>query len=187
MQVESKLIKLLETATHPTATDGERLSALNAFRRITDKNGGVEAALRMSTDFAGVQAELAEVQRALATSLVHNSHLRKERDEVLQLLEAMERMQRKAGAPASLSVEQRDSDLIRSALSKDWQELHRIHEKAKRSGFGKPSAVTQECLKALVAAGVAATRAEGIHRDRTESQCWQPRSWRLSSGWRLPF
>lgn len=178
VRASARLYKLLETATHPTVTPGERINALEAFRRIADKAGGIEAALDACHEEKTVR-QLQEVQIALNESYHRILLLERESDiahnEIIKLREKYTRPTVVASSIATAN----DKRLIRDALCKDWQELHQIHELAKQAGFDHPSATTLKCLESLIEAGVAATRNPGNHRDRFGTERWQPRAWRL--------
>lgn len=73
------------------------------------------------------------------------------------------------------------SHFIFRVLSKDWQELHRIHEKARAGGYRETSAATQQYLDALCASGKVVRREPGMHPDAGGRKTWQPQSWRLKA------
>jgi hypothetical protein len=178
VSTKPKLIKLLETATHPTASEGERLNALNAFRRISDRHGGIEASLSNELGSRRVEFEVAELKRAVAQAAAVNEAMQRERDDALRQLQDLLRKQFRVPDPGKSDSNSRERFLVRGALEKGWQELHRIHEKAKQSGCSHPSSSTQAHLEALVSDGFALFREAGVHRDRSGNTRWRPPAWR---------
>lgn len=187
MNGNSKLLKLLETASHPTASDGERLNALNAFRRFTDRAGGIDAALGAHFQLGDLKVQLENVQRELESAMAANALLEQDREVLARAIEALKRADHAGRNPTQPPQHDADAEFVRSALSNDWQELHRIHEKAKSGGLAKPSKATQECLERLVSQRVAVSREAGRYRDRRGTYRWQPPSWRLKRLWEPPF
>jgi len=187
MNANSKLLKLLETASHPTASDGERLNALNAFRRFTDRAGGIDAALGAHFQLGDLKVQLENVQRELESATAANALLERDRDELARAVEALKRANHAGRDPPQPSEHDAAVQFVRAALSNDWQELHRIHEKARSGGFAKPSKTTQECLERLVSQRVAVAREAGRFRDRYGANRWRPPSWRLKRLWEPPF
>jgi hypothetical protein len=180
VQDRSRLLKLLEIATHSTAADGERLNALDAIRRMSDPVGGLEklvSALFQEKDFA----ELEAITSALLDAVAENEKLKADINLLLQEKKAASAEGRQGQHKGSAKKIWSDSEkLVRSALTKEWQELHRIHEHAKASGYTGTSANTRDCLAKLCLAGKARTREAGSDKSRSNSwrpQCWSLRSW----------
>lgn len=175
VQERAKLLKLLETATHPTARDGERLNALNAFRKISDRNGGFDLIFsgaesqRDAKDLEAMRSALRAAIEELVIVRAERDSLRVKHEEYLSKKNEFDKTQFQA----------RDEKVILSCINKDWQELHKIHEKAKRVGYVAESATTKRHLEALCATGKAAYREAGSYLDSSGSRRWTAPSWCL--------
>jgi hypothetical protein len=176
VQDYSRLLKLLETATHPTAADGERLNALNAFRRISDRAGGLNSLF--GDGGSQLRTELTLAKAELEAALKENARLKVERDAMLQRRPSASKQ---GTAPKSQETGQRDggTTIYSKILTKEWQELHKLHERGKAAGFKGTSAETLQLLNSLCANGVALRREPGTYPDKTGSGRWQAQSWRL--------
>ena len=176
MDLHARLRKLLETATHPTATDGERLNALDALRRISDKSGGLEKVLAWGPN-DHIADELRLARLGLDSSLAENRQLRRE-------LEVLNRKRANVVTdlkPSHGHVSERAETIVLEILSKEWQKLHKIHERARNKGYTGNSQATYEYLDALCARNQA-TRHEALFQTTPQGRrAWQAQSWRSKS------
>lgn len=176
MKADSRLKKLLETATHPTATDGERISALNAFRRISERAGGIEQALGEVASLR-YREEEERVRGELQALRSENVRLKTECDALLRRNQVLSKPVASSKAvPSGMS-----ENTIFAALSKEWQELHRIHEKAKMAGYLEPSASTLSYLDALCSSGKVTRREPGFYAGPHGKKVQQAQTWRLKA------
>lgn len=198
MRDRARFLKLLETATHPTATDNERLNALNACRRLSDKAGGI-AELFGSISESENREELILLKATLANAVMKSAELELERDALRRKLERYEggprarasAQAKKGGAKSPPSGRHEkpshSKNLVHEVLTKNWQELHRIHEAAKNAGFNGTSADTKAFLDRLCEMGKAVRREPGTHPDGKGSSRWQAQSWKLKQNWTQAF
>lgn len=193
MQDLSRLRKLLETASHTSTPDNERLAALNAFRRISDKSGGLDQFFPFSNpNLKQALEELETLKAAMGNTLLENAQLKMERDVLLERMKQHLHRQSKAARPSPSRANSRRSPeggeaAVRAALSNEWQELHRIHETAKIAGFTGTSADTKKHLSTLSASNMAQHREQGTFPDDAGDVRWRAQCWRLKPGWTRIF
>ena len=183
MKVWSRFVKLLETATHPSATDNERINALNACRRMSEQAGGIECLLREGI-VDEESNELVKANAALAHVMRENIKLKAERDALILALKRESGSPKKnpSNNPSSTTKKhgaKRFSGIILSSLTKEWQELHRIHENAKKYGFEGTSADTKKLLHDLCIEEKAVWRERGVFPDARGHRRWQAQCWKL--------
>lgn len=186
-----RLMKLLETATHPTATDNERLNALNAFRRISDRSGGLGDLFSISA-LEKAKNELETLQAAMVNTLLENSQLKTERDALVQKLSSDRSKQtrddrKNSHDPNAGQKSIYAEKLVLSVLSKDWQELHRIQEAMKKVGFMGTSAELRQILDRLCFGDEVVCREPGTFPDSTGLMRWQAKSWKAKKHWTQAF
>lgn len=174
MKSRLRLRKLLETASHPSTSDGEKLNAIGAFRKISDKAGGLDEVFAAWAN-QEISDQLEATRATLQQMRIENDRLKMECETLLRQGAKRESPKTACPEPSHLNTEH----FVVSVLSKDWQELHRIHEKAKAAGYNETSATTMNHLESLCLSGKATRREAGVHKNASGRNSWQPPSWRL--------
>ena len=171
----SRLIKLLETATHPSATPGERLNALDAFRRAADRAGGVTAVMNSSKDENHHGAtQLRAALDALNIARSQINQLTKERDDALsQVRRNRESTSKPVGTPIGL-IERS----VVGALTTDWQTVHEISRQVNGHTSSISTSEIESALDSLTVKGLAVCQNAGEQRVSNGEVFWQPKTWR---------